>query len=111
MFKDNEEQNYTGKLLKIRSCNIFKQVLPLYVSLENVFSHKHREHISAYDYAMIPQMLKTAKHIRGSDQQNNAEVIVSHLGIYYRLVIKKTSKGEAIVTSITQEEKHEKRGR
>lgn len=38
-----------------------------------------------------------------------AEVIVSHLGTYYRLAIKKTSKNEAIVTSITQEEKNEDR--
>lgn len=115
VFKDDEEQNYKGKLLRIGSCNVLEQDLPLFVSLENVFTHKHREHITAYDYAMIPQMLKNIKKQNksseldknGKKRLTEAEVIVSHLGIYYRLVIKKTSKNEAIVTSITQEVKNE----
>lgn len=97
VFKDDEEQNYKGKLLRIGNCNILEQDLPLFVSLENVFTHKHREHITAYDYAMIPQMLKNIKKQNksseldknGKKRLTEAEVIVSHLGIYYRLVIKK----------------------
>lgn len=107
VFNDDKEQNYKGKLLKIGSCNILEQDLPLFVSLENVFTHKHREHITAYDYVMIPQMLKNIKSKTLSITHSQAEVIVSHLGIYYRLAIKKTSKNEAIVTSITQERKWE----
>ncbi|WP_350028240.1 MULTISPECIES: phage minor head protein [unclassified Campylobacter] len=117
VFNDEKEQNYKGKLLKVGNCDILGQDLPLFVSLENVFTHKHRKHITAYDYAMIPQMLKNIKKQNksseldkdGKKRLTEAEVIVSHLGTYYRLAIKKTSKNEAIVTSITQEEKNEDR--
>lgn len=103
VFNDDKKQNYKGKLLKIGNCNILEQDLPLFVSLETVAQHEFREHITAYDYAMIPQMLKNIKSKTLSKTHSQAEVIVSHLGVYYRLIIKKTSKNEAIVTSITQE--------
>ncbi|MBZ7977084.1 phage head morphogenesis protein, partial [Campylobacter sp. RM12637] len=107
VFNDEKEQNYKGKLLKVGNCDILGQDLPLFVSLENVFTHKHRKHITSYDYAMIPQMLKNIKNKTLSKAHSQAEVVVSHLGTYYRLAIKKTSKNEAIVTSITQERKWE----
>ncbi|WP_239802907.1 phage minor head protein [Campylobacter sp. RM12651] len=107
VFNDDKEQKYKGKLLKVGNCDILGQDLPLFLSLENVFIHKHRKHITAYDYAMILQMLKNIKSKTLSKAHSQAEVVVSRLSTYYRLAIKKTSKNEAIVTSITQERKWE----
>ena len=74
------------KVIELCKSNIFGKEKSVLLSADTVQSHLHHKNIGAFDYYLIPQMLKDKKRV--FMQKENTFVIVKKLGSFYRVALK-----------------------
>jgi hypothetical protein len=95
------ETLFTKKNKKVELCksDIFESQKRVLLSSDTVQGHLHHKDITAFDYSLIPLMLKDDKHI--FIQNDTRYIIIKELGTYYHLALKNIKdKDEIFVVSL-----------
>lgn len=82
------------KKVELTKTDIFGTSKKVLLSSDTVQGHLDREEITAYDYALIPEMLQGEKRV--FKQKENVFVLLKKLGKNYRLALKNISNSDEI---------------
>lgn len=77
-----------------------KEILNIYLSEWTIASHKHHQNITAFDYYLLHDILKRKATSIKKSKKDNLIFGYYYLGLFYRVVLKKTSKKEIFIQSI-----------
>lgn len=87
------------KIVELTKSDIFETTKKVLLSSNTVQSHIHRDTITAYDYALILEVLKGEKRV--FQQKENVYVLLKKLAKNYRLSLKNIlNNDEIFVTSL-----------